>query len=73
MSVKTKEIHEAKRPSKYWSLDEFNRRVKKVPEQIEILEKESEFFIEVEGELYYIPKNARVIVRSAATIQKVFA
>lgn len=72
MSIKTKEILEAKRPSKYWSLDEFNRTVKKVPEQIEILEKESEFFIEVDGEIYYIPKNARVIVRSAATIQTVF-
>lgn len=72
MSVKTKDIQDAKRPAKYLSLDEFNRSVRKVPEQIEILEKESEFFIEVDGEIYYIPKNARVIVRSAAVVQKVF-
>lgn len=72
MSIKTKELEEAKRPPKYMSMKDFNRAVRKVSKQIEIIEKEAEFFIEVDGEIYYIPKNARVIMRSAATVQRVF-
>lgn len=72
MSSKTKEFQEAKGPAKYWSMDEFNRQVRKVSKQIEIIENETEFFIEVDGELYYIPSNARLVVKSATTIQCVF-
>lgn len=71
-SVKTKELRMAKEPAKYWSMDEFNRSVKKVSKQIEIIENETEFFVEVDGEMYYIPSNARLIIKSAATIQRVF-
>lgn len=72
MSIKTKDIHDAKRPSKYWSLDEFNRTFRKVSDAISVMLEEPQFFIEVAGEVYYIPKDARIIVKSAATVQCVF-